>query len=167
MVEIGTADALYHRLSKENVASVVCFKAVWCKTCARLQYTIKKTAEANPEVQFLNLDVSDRSGELYDFFAGSNLHTIPYFLVYVNNNRVSEGRWSEIRVPRDCSYPGTLKPKVVWNSQGSAPSSGCVVMAKDDASSPDHQKDSGCTVRPKMVSRQQEASKMTQEARSR
>lgn len=100
MQDVKTVAELYQKLSndgKEDVTSIVCFKAIWCRSCARLQYRIKKAAEKKPSVQFLNVDISDQKGEFYEYCVENGLQTIPYCIVYVNDEKVSEGRWSEIR----------------------------------------------------------------------
>lgn len=99
MYDVESVDELTRKLSNDGieVMSVVCFKANWCKTCARMQYKVKKAAADNPSVQFLNVDLSDQEGELYRYCVKNGLKAIPYYLVYRNDKKVSEGKWTEIK----------------------------------------------------------------------
>lgn len=174
MQEVATREELDMKLGEEDKVTIVCFKAVWCKTCSEMEYTIKKSAEANPGIQFLKLDISTRTGKLYQFFTEHDLYTIPYYLVFVNKQKVSEGRWYDIQVPRNFNPVAALngsgciaKPKVDLRNQNSAKNAGCAARPKADASSPSPQKSSGCNVRPQTVPTHQRATKMTKEARTR
>lgn len=85
--------------AKNDFITVVNFKARWCMKCAKLQYTIKKTAEENENIRFLNVDVTNVSGELGRYCKEIGLKSIPYFQVYEKNKIISEGKWTAIRIP--------------------------------------------------------------------
>lgn len=64
-----------------------------------MEAKIRRAAQDNPSVQFLCVDTSDTAGELYTFFAQNSPPIIPYYLVYKNDQKIFEGRWSDIEFP--------------------------------------------------------------------
>ncbi|GMH44477.1 hypothetical protein BSKO_12429 [Bryopsis sp. KO-2023] len=85
--------------SVDGSVAVVNYKARWCMKCARLQYTIKKTAKNNGKIRFLNVDVSDIKGELAMYCKQIGLKSIPHFQVFSQNEMISEGKWASVKIP--------------------------------------------------------------------
>lgn len=62
----------------------------------KLEEKMNKAAVANSSIQFLVLDISDRNGDLFEYFKQNSQPILPYCLVYDNDVKISEGRWGEV-----------------------------------------------------------------------
>lgn len=98
MHSVQSVGDLYSKLfhNGEDIRSIICFKDVWCRTWSKLEDKVKTAAAANSNIQFLVLDVSNRNGDLFDYFRKNSQAILPYCLVYDSDVKVSEGRWGEI-----------------------------------------------------------------------